>query len=64
MNNTSKTKKNQKRISLKVSSLGFEVSAIVLITKAVKILNLLVAKSCCNDFFILPIILQRDRLRQ
>ena len=35
----------QKIISLKVSSLGFEVSTSVFITKAVKTLTLFVAKS-------------------
>ncbi len=56
--------KIQKIISLKVSSLGFEDSTNVLITKAAKTLNLFVTKSWCNDFFILPINLQRDRLCQ
>ena len=64
MISTSKNKQIQKIISLKVSSLGYEVSTSVFITKPVKILNLFVAKSCCIDFFILLIILQRGHLCQ
>ena len=64
MINTSKIKQIQKIISLKVSSLGFEISTSVFITKAVKILALFVAKSCCIDFFILLIIQQRGHLCQ
>ncbi len=45
MINASKIKQIQKIISLKASSLVFEVNNSVFITKAVKTLNLFVAKS-------------------
>ena len=64
MINASKINEIQKIISLKVSSLGFEVSTSVFITKAIKMLVLFVAKSCCIDFFILLIIQQRGHLCQ
>jgi len=64
MISTSKINEIQKIISLKVSSLGFEVSTSVFITNVVKVLNLFVAKSCCIDFFILLIILQMGHLCQ
>ena len=64
MINASKINEIQKIISLKVSSLGFEVSTSVFITKAIKMLILFVAKSCCIDFFILLIIQQGGHLCQ